>query len=212
MKTRYSTGRLESTDENSIPVGSLTEVRAKLPKNAVAGTRFALWMITASDVAGQPDDTGYCSQRNPETNMSELDLLEWYGKAGQKNHPHMGSHVACTYRDNGSHVSYSAKKIPKKSRTWYKKWHRFAVESTVEKHRYYLDSKRVLSLSWKKNPFGISTKPWRNHRIPSESIWEASQNPEAKYRMIVQGEVFTKANGKKIQRAQVMQDGHKGEL
>jgi hypothetical protein len=195
LKTRYSTGRLESTDETSIITGSLTEARLQLPRNAVAGTRFAVWMVNAKDIPGQADNAGYCTSANRRTNLSELDLLEWYGKAGQKNHPHLGSHVSCKY-GHGT-LEYSSKVIPKKNKTWYKGWHRFAVEATTGMQRYYLDSKRVRSLSWKKNPYGISTKVWRNHRVPPARVWKAANTADTKYRLIVQGEVFTKANGKK---------------
>jgi len=195
LKTRYSTGRIESKDEKSVKVGSLTVARAKLPTNGVAGTRFAIWMMSASDIKGQTPDTGYCSPDNPETNLSELDLLEWYGKSGQAHRPHMGSHIGCkyTYRQ----TTYSSKVIPRKSKNWVKGWHRFSVEATESVNRYYLDSARVSGLSWKDNPFGMSSKLWRYKRIPSRQEWESSHTTETKYRLIVQGEVFTKDNGKR---------------
>lgn len=195
LKTRYSTGRIDSVNDKSVTVGSFTTARAKLPTNGVAGTRFAIWMVSNSDIAGQAPDTGYCTAGNPETSLSELDLLEWYGKSGQAHRPHMGSHLGCkyTYRQ----TTYSSKVIPRKSKNWVKGWHRFSVEATDSVNRYYLDSDRVSALSWKKNPFGMSSKVWMDKRVPSRQEWESSLNGDTKYRLILQGEVFTKNNGKR---------------
>lgn len=169
-KTRYSSGRV------SIAMPQYTNFkvsfRAKLPSNAVTGTRTALWMRNASPYC--PD----VPKDSRPTNLGELDALEWYGRT--KTTSHSVTHMACksptktATLQNGNTRSVS-----------YQKWHTWSVERRGKTIRYRMDGKQIAeSHVCGKGSFG---------KVSSSKCTAILNQP---WTLIMNGEVFAKGFGK----------------
>ncbi len=198
--TRYSTGRISSVPSKGVSGSFNLVTRVNLPTAKMAGTRFAVW-LNNNDPDLNPAMDGirptYCDSGNPETDLSEFDTFEWYGKTTNLTQT---AHVSCSY--SAVSGTRNASKTTVSAATG---WKYASVEFDGKRTRYFMDRNYdtpTLAVAPKGNTFGYSDSLWNSAPTMAQwnrAVFSTSQSDDPGitmgWQVIAQGEVFGSGYG-----------------
>ncbi len=197
--TRYSTARITSVSSKYVYGGFNLVTRGNLPTTTLAGTRFSGWLNNNNpelNPFGDGIKPTYCSAGLPQTDLSEFDAFEWYGKTKNLT---QGTHVSCDYPAVGG-----TRRAGKTAVSSASGWKYASFDFNGGRTRFFMNldyDNPTLAVGPHGNQYGYSDSLWNS--APSAAQWNRamfspsqSDDPGAtmKWQVIAQGEVFGSAS------------------